>query len=107
VRDIVIFGVNTCPGCAVTVVLEFFGHAVPRRAADVFEDHQGRSVVSYPGHHPAEGTPRFAVGVYVLFFVVQVGVVDAGRASDQKVNITRNGLKGSVGRGPKSGIVSI
>lgn len=90
-RDVEELGVKAGEFGAVVNLFKLLYHAWPRRGADIFEDHDRRSVGFNPSQHTAEGLSRLSLGIDSLLYVVQVGVVDTRCASDQKVDVPWNG----------------
>lgn len=67
---------------AIVDFLEIFFHFGPWRGANVFEDDNGWSMPFDPRHHATESPSRFAIGIYVLFLVVEIRIIDARSACD-------------------------
>jgi hypothetical protein len=89
--DIVEFRVETRKLCTVSNLFELLCDPCPRGRADVFKDHKGRPMLFDPGQHAAERLARLPLCIEPLFHVVQVGIVDTGGSSDQKIDIPWNG----------------
>ena len=87
VRNVIVLCVDAHVFGTVSLLLEIPFDFVPRRAADVLEDNDRRSVVLDPPHHTTERTPGLSMAVDVLLLIVQVGVVDAGCTSNENVNV--------------------
>mmetsp|Transcript_14813 Transcript_14813/g.35286 ORF Transcript_14813/g.35286 Transcript_14813/m.35286 type:complete len:337 (-) Transcript_14813:390-1400(-) len=97
VRDVVLLGVQPHEPRHVALLLEVRLHLGPGRAANVLEDDDWRAVVLHPLHHAPERLPGLSLRIDVLLLVVEVAVIDTGRAGNEEVHIPRHVHKRSVG----------
>ena len=88
VGDVVVLGVQAHEVALVTLPLEFLGDLLPGRVAHVLKDDDRGQVLRHPGHHTPESLSRLTLLIESLLLVVEVGVIDAGRARDEHVHVT-------------------
>lgn len=85
--DVERLGIDPCMFGAVSDSFEIFFDFVPWCAEDVFEENNGRSMFLHPAHHAVECAGRFSAIIDAFLLVIEIGVIDAGCASDEQVHI--------------------
>ena len=83
--------------CTIFSVLEFLNHRLPRGAAHILQYHNWRTMLFDPIQHAMERPTGFSPLLNVLLFIVKIGIVDAGCAGDEDVDITRDESLGTIG----------
>jgi len=89
VRHVVALGIQTQKRGLIAQLLHALYLGCPQRALDVFQHHHRRLRLFNPVLHILKGLPGLDLALDLFLCVVEVRIVDSGRAGNQHVHVAR------------------